>query len=609
MKKILLFVFLLNLIGFNNFSQTAPKLTLEGSNVSLKKGTIDVETLSAIIQDKQEEVHQRIFRNLVVSHFWDNGDSTLNNFTIQFFVYNLMIDAIEGKNKKAITKNMVATAAEFSEVYSFMLYTLISKGKTNPVLVAFEKNLEGYKKNSKEIYIYKTSSTESNKLLLSLKPVIKISDDNTDDFRRTVNVNFSIVKKATPYFNILLDFCFKELLKSSETFNKYKDNEEFQRWFDANSYSKNNVLIKKINMDSTIIQDFVKNEYKEFQKIKKSYDTIKVDLDNIIKNPRILANLPDSTINKLDEFVKSILPKTQNTNDRIKKIENIKKIYDDSKSFLELIPLLEPIVRKRASEIDEISQRQYDAIKTILKDFAGHIKGNSKHDVFNQLTNTFIDNFQYEVDSTSQKGIAYVDIESFISQIYSDFADKLSSRTKTLIKPIFEIGTNALFAYNNDNKTFGLNDIKRSYFKNPNNLMIASEKIGAKFMLINTKNQRGYKPGEVHLGRFGKDNYQVWMKPPKEPTIDDISITGYVSGILYNLASIKSAKEFNQPFWGVGLSCRFFNGLSVSLNYAKTLKPANISTDTNKIFKQDFVGVNLDIPLIEYITAIRKKNK
>ncbi len=74
MKNILLVVVLL--ISTFSFGQTdekakesPSKLKLVGSNFSYTRGNIDVELLTEIIQQKQEEVAQRAFRELVFANF------------------------------------------------------------------------------------------------------------------------------------------------------------------------------------------------------------------------------------------------------------------------------------------------------------------------------------------------------------------------------------------------------------------------------------------------------------------------------------------------------------------------------------------------------------
>ena len=113
---------ILLLFQCNSFAQ---KLTLGSGGIGLTKGTINTEVLADIIQMKQNEVEQRIFRNMIVKNFWKGDSTQLNNFTTQYLTYNLMKDLLQGKNKKGMTKNLMKTTLEFSQVYSFALYCML----------------------------------------------------------------------------------------------------------------------------------------------------------------------------------------------------------------------------------------------------------------------------------------------------------------------------------------------------------------------------------------------------------------------------------------------------------------------------------------------------
>lgn len=616
MKKQLFFIMGLLLL---NLSLLAQKLTLQGANASFTKGIIDTETLSQIIQAKQEEVQQRVFKNMIVTYFWSNKDALLsnrnrlNNFTTQFMVYNLMKDITEGKNKKNITKNMVGTISEFSEVFAFAtILALKEKGNLSKptkeitnlkdFFYVFKDSLVQYKK-IEDYYLQEGLNAENYSLSKNIFEHGKLYTVSNSKIlsNNKLKVYRGIANETLPFINILLDVCFNVVLDDTEsnTFTYYRDNAEFKRWFASQSYSKRNISGIKINLDS--FKADVKAHYDNLKKqkeiIKTEYEAAKKYIDSVRRDPTVYSKLTEAEktlIKTINNRILSLIGDTTGS-------EKVEKVIEYSQIFLELYPFITPVFKNNVNQVDEITKDQYEAVKVVLSEFSKLMRGHSKNDIISQLMDIVSGNFQYEIGE-NKKGIAYIDIEGTISQLFDNFDDRISSGIKMYAKPFFEIGTNTFFTYQNSNGFF--KTIENSYFKNPSApFMLASEKIGIKVMLINSKNAKNRKPGEIYRDRLWLT--RVWAKAPKEPLFDDISLAGYASGILYNVANIRTTTNFNQPFIGVGLSFRFFNGLSLSANYAKTFKPVSLTEGTIPI--QDFVGLNLDVPLIEYISAIRKK--
>jgi hypothetical protein len=262
-------------------------------------------------------------------------------------------------------------------------------------------------------------------------------------------------------------------------------------------------------------------------------------------------------------------------------LTNFKKFKVEGKKAGELLEKIKPIIDTKSineqTGVDSISKEQVAALKYVLTEFADLAKSQFRNNVISKTIHYFIDNLQYE------DKIMYVDVESLISQIYADFIDKTNRGITIYVKPVLGIGTNVL-----TNTGDG---------KSGTPVYLASEKIGFKFMLHNYKYTRSHSPGEAY-DYWGTK--RAWIKPTKEPFISDIHVLTYASGILYNLANLRTDTNFTQAFWGVGLGANFFNGLNLSVSYAKTFKPV-IG------YSQDFINVSVDIPIIEYIAALRKK--
>ena len=78
----------------------------------------------------------------------------------------------------------------------------------------------------------------------------------------------------------------------------------------------------------------------------------------------------------------------------------------------------------------------------------------------------------------------------------------------------------------------------------------------------------------------------------------------YGSGLLYQIDFLNSEDEvFTKPTFGIGLGVGFFNGLDFNVSYAK-----NFGFDGD-YFENGFLNIGFDIKIVEYIGAVRSKNK
>jgi hypothetical protein len=239
-------------------------------------------------------------------------------------------------------------------------------------------------------------------------------------------------------------------------------------------------------------------------------------------------------------------------------------------------------------EFISVAKNQYpnDAISTVL-DF---LLENTLVE-FNDLSGNLVDEVTNE---TNEMGYLYVDIESLISTIDQRFNSITKKKFTKYITPFFSMGVNyASFSNNNsliDNGVNGTSSIGSLYY--------ASEKIGIKWKLWNWKYTHAFEAGES-FEYYGKQTY--WLRPQEEPLVSDVYIFGYASGLLYNLVDLKSEENFDYALVGAGIGMTFFNGLSANLSIASPIVDNSISS------KNSFVNFGLDIPIIEYISALTKK--
>ncbi len=122
-------------------------------------------------------------------------------------------------------------------------------------------------------------------------------------------------------------------------------------------------------------------------------------------------------------------------------------------------------------------------------------------------------------------------------------------------------------------------------------VQFVSEKIGLRFKLWNWKYTWSHKPNEwysYHGCQYRGSNKGV-------PYFSDIYLTGFASGLLYNISYLNSDDTFNQPIVGGGLGVTFSNDLRVSIN---RIYRTGIKHD------QWGWALSLDVDIVEYISAL-----
>ncbi|MGV3698029.1 hypothetical protein [Flavobacterium sp.] len=243
-------------------------------------------------------------------------------------------------------------------------------------------------------------------------------------------------------------------------------------------------------------------------------------------------------------------------------------------------------------------QMLFDLFLKSLEEFKADKGGNSfLYSIGNIITKYVIYEFNNEDTNVVFKEFK-IDVEAIILDLEDNFFNKGKSPLKNHfvgLKPFFTIGMNyATFTstkstISSDDNTSTINDVS-----------FVSEKLGLKIILADFGYSRCHKPNEPYLYR-GKLRY--WETPVVAPLINDIYISIYGSGILYNVVNLKSKENFNFGLVGINAGVTFFNGLEVNVSLAEPIIDRRFSPE-NTMF---IVGV--DIPIFEYIKALNKKNR
>jgi hypothetical protein len=594
-------LFLFLILGIVSYAQDSPTLNLTGTNPSISKGNIDTEVLTAIIQQKQEEIKERVFRNTIVKQFKDpdnNYSKKLNNFATFNYLYNLMDILTSGKNKTVMTKTAIENTAEFAFVFGLAYYT-----------------------NKQTVLNAKVNLNNSNK-------------DNK------IKIN---QKDSVQQFNRLVDLCYHIVIENEDKFQeqfKFKnslENVNFKRW-----YESDNIFV--LEMDKAMGCPYIdkKDGILKFgcekeknparvnelnvlkQNVTKSIEDILLVSKQTIELITIGKEINDSGLNKeIDRLIKKI--KDAQGSEISSEIDALKSKYSNllnheqekyltklsglvSSNFDEYRNLYNFYNNLEKSQFKDftMTQSQYYSMKYLIVEFISVAKNQYPNDAISTVLDFLLENTLVEfndlsgnlvsevTNETKEIGYLYVDIESLISTIDQRFNSITKKKFTKYITPFFSMGVNyASFNNNNsliDNGTNGTSSIGSLYY--------ASEKIGIKWKLWNWKYTHAFEAGES-FEYYGKQNY--WLRPQEEPLISDVYVFGYASGLLYNLVDLKSEENFNYALVGAGIGFTFFNGLSANFSISSPIVDNSISS------KNSFVNFGLDIPIIEYISALTKK--
>ncbi|WNB17054.1 hypothetical protein [Marivirga arenosa] len=603
---------LISTTAFSQETQTSPTLNFTGSSPSLSKGTINTEVLTAIIQKKQEEIKQRVFKNTIISQFnnsENNYKKRLNNFATYNYLYSLMDILTSGKNKKVMTKSAIEKSAEFGFIFGLAIYTNpdIVKGAK---ITSFDTNKKGIPNYNR--YEIDEASVHKFNVIIDMVYSIIIEPQNE-----------TIIQELFKFDDSISDLNFRIWNEKDNTFEKEKryaqdsdpNNQIYsiQQLENLKLTTENKIKnlfenLNSLNLLKNEIQSINKGELKA--KILNKYPSIgEAESKNISDD---FKNKIESLLKSLDELTASeITMKINELQDKFDFLLNdnqkllITKLtsfidfnYDEYRQIYNFFSGLHKVNFKDFS----LTQKQYNALKFILIKFINVAKNHYPNDVISTmlellLENTIVEYNEYgnlvNNDSNSESiGYLYVDIESLIYTLDQNFSSETKRGITKYITPFFSIGTNYA-SFNESNSLISNNDGTQSSLSN---LYFASEKLGLKWKVWNWKYTHAFKAGES-FNYYGRTTH--WFRPQEEPLISDFHFVAYGSGLLYNLVDLKSENNFNYAVVGAGIGITFFNGLCVNVSIASPI--------IDKKIDNDFINFGFDIPIIEYISALTNK--
>jgi hypothetical protein len=259
------------------------------------------------------------------------------------------------------------------------------------------------------------------------------------------------------------------------------------------------------------------------------------------------------------------------------------------------------LIDSLTTDAKSLDIKSIDEVKAILKLAVFDNRNQYKEDFVSRAIDILVDGINIKTDPneiTSDKLVS-VDLAGIILQIDKAFtySKKRSSVAKLwlLPRPFMNVGINSIWR-SSDNPLFTDTNANSNLF------FYAGEKIGFRVKWFDNNYVTAYKPAE-HFTYKGRNFYN--KEPRSTKLISDMQTGVYVSGILYNLAPVKTSKEFNYPVMGAYVSLNSFNNLNFMFAYQL---PIVNKISIASMGKYSMFNFSMDIPIGEYLTELAAKN-
>lgn len=202
-----------------------------------------------------------------------------------------------------------------------------------------------------------------------------------------------------------------------------------------------------------------------------------------------------------------------------------------------------------------------------------------------------------KLDPNTRFGFS-IDVEGIILAMEEFIVNGVATPTRNClfnVRPYFTIGMN-YGVFSNPGLGFTLDESNGI-----TTVAWAGEKIGLKWRIWDWKYTMGQQVGSVfkYHGRM----YRRLVRP-KEPAVSNLYMNLYASGLIYEIADLRSESVFSSPIAGAGVGLTLFNGLETNLSFAVPVLP---DLTSEEYLQAGFFNLGIDIPIFEYIRAARAK--
>lgn len=639
MKKQLFFMAGMFLLNFSILAQEStfhesPSLQMGLNGLTFKPGNLDAELIAQIIAEKQEEVKTKVIKNWMLKQVNDAGG------TIYTYTDNILNSILYEKSTEIRTKNILENTVNLTFSMAFAKF-YFEKSKNDEKwknlsakLIVLAKEREDSK--ASKFYDCLTGEKKQNKSFISIDdnshvqsaPFIYLLDIVSEAIKQNpklqrLGLMRPIYSGENNSLNLYINDTLKKVNGAEEIYNDVSnilqnslDNIGFlSKYLSTQSLTQKDseeVLIQetitmnqgdflsKVKANITIIEKIITDsgsEYKTFQNLHFS------DLNEYLLYLRRLEDLGNGKIS-----LSSASDIVYHINKEIKpRFEGLKAFVPEIKDLYVATNQLEKFILSSAtSKSDKAKFTEYLRLVAKLYEFRKAKTYSDYLNIVNDLPNlipseqigstlktllSFVKNYTIIKSETNGNEVIEVDLESLLARLQFYSNNRLRP-----VRFVFSVGANT--GYTNKQSIM----VNGEYISN---LSYVGEKIGVKFMLKDWQYLRSFNKNQTFY-RTGRK--YIRLQPPQEPTVSNLHLLFYGTGILYNLTNSSNNKNFTLPMVGTGLGLTFFNSLDMNLSFNFPQKKEK-SFKENFSFKTSIISLGFDIPINEYLSKLQTSRK
>ena len=634
---LLFFILPLGLSAQSTFQHQAPSLQIGLGGLSFGKGTLDASVIASVIADKQAEVRVRLIKNMFLGRIEEAGG--LN----YIYLDNIINTVLEERNAETRTRNIYENTVNLVFVYALSDYYF---ALCDPELVALAEAYGGQKTGAAMAgqtfarFQLAASGERPGQGLIARSAAITFSEDSlTTAFKALL---LDIVSEAVRNEPTLQELGLLRTMyrnSGSEALNTYLTLTDTVRKPLADAVYNRvqdrlsnlidyigliNYLFRTTNfkvdgasmgldlegaaglrnndaigaqLDS--VRQYIRRAIGEQGRAELSAEELQVllsflgqlqqlDLDNI--SPGALSDL-------IFELYNDVLPV-------LERLAKNSQYFIDT--YFELNTLLQSLVKtafEQGFPFDYEALRDHLLFRLMAKlyefdqaatydDYLNALAGLS--DIFpNQDTKAALNkiisllrSYTEIIEGFQENEALDFDVESFLVSLQNINYDRWRP-----LSFIFNVGVNN--AHFPDGLSLQNGESLRNY-------TFAGEKIGLKVNLLDW----------AYINSFGRqETFRYWgksyvrLEPAKAPTVSNLHLLLYGTGLLYNLANTGTTPDFNRPMIAGGLGLTFFNQLDLN---------ASVGVPVNATAAQAtplFLNLGFDIRFDEYLQALNERRR
>jgi hypothetical protein len=635
----LLFLLLpLSSIAQPAFQHQAPSLQIGLGGLSFGKGTLNAEVIASVISDKQEEVRVRLVKNMFLGKIEEAGG--LN----YIYLDNIINTVLEERNALTRTRNIYENTVNLVFVYALSDYYF---ALCEPELVALAEAYGGQKTGQAMVgqtfarFQLAVAAEKPNQgLLVARSSAITFSTDSlTTAFKALLLDIASEAVRNDPTLQELGLLRTMYRNSGSEALNTYLTLEHPQRRPLADAvYQKLRVRLAELidyiglvnylfrttgfrvegasmgldlngtdglqNMDAISIQldsvrQYVRRAIGEKGRAELSAEELQVllsflgqlqqlDLDNL--SPAALSDLIFELYNDVLPVLERLAKNSQYFIDTYFELNSllqamVKAVFEQGLPF-DYEQLRDHLLFRLVAKLYEFDQAAtYDDYLNALAGLSDIFPNEDTKAALNKII-SLLRSYTEIIEGFEENEALDFDVESFLVSLQNVNYDRWRP-----LSFVFNVGVN--------NAHFP-DGLAMENGETLSNYTFAGEKIGIKVNLLDW----------AYTNSFGRqETFTYWgkrylrLEPAGEPTVSNLHLLLYGTGLLYNLANTGTTSDFNRPLIAGGLGLTFFNQLDLNVTAGIPVN-ANAGEATPL-----FLNFGFDIRFDEYLQALNERRQ